>query len=205
MLPGCRLAVVHDARLVLAAAGVNAGIAVIAGTGSVAYGRASDGRETQRGGWGWMIGDDGGGAWITREASREVIGRAESGRPVGPLGEAILAACGARDSRELIANLHAMHEPMQWAGVASVVFATANVDPGAIEVIRRAAAALAELVRQVQDAIGLEGPVVLAGGLLLNQPILEAEVRERTTARCIRLEEPPVEGAVRLAEELLRL
>jgi N-acetylglucosamine kinase-like BadF-type ATPase len=205
MLPGCRLAVVHDARLVLAAAGVNAGIAIIAGTGSVAFGRTSDGRETQRGGWGWMIGDDGGGAWITREASREVIGRAESGRPVGPLGEAILAACGARDSRELIANLHTMHEPMQWASVAPAVFATADVDPGAVEVIRRAAAALAQLVRQVQDAIGLEGPVVLAGGLLLNQPILEAEVRERTSAQCIRLEEPPVEGAVRLAEELLRL
>jgi len=204
MLPGCRLSVVHDARLVLAAAGINAGIALIAGTGSVAYGRTANGRETQRGGWGWMIGDDGGGAWITREASREVIGRAESGRPVGPLGEAILAACGARDSRELIANLHAMHEPMQWAGVASAVFASANADPAASEVVHRAAAALAQLARQVQDALGLEGPVVLAGGLLLNQPLLEAEVRERTSAQCIRLEEPPVEGAVRLAEGLIR-
>lgn len=141
-----------------------------------------------------MIGDDGGGAWITREASREVIGRAESGRSVGPLGEAILAACGARDS----------HEPMQWAAVASAVFAGSAVDPASRDVIHRAAAALAQLVSQVQDALGLEGPVVLAGGLLLNQPLVQVEVRERTGAQCIRLEEPPVEGAVRLAEELAR-
>ena len=51
MLPGCRLSVVHDARLVLAAAGLDAGTALIAGTGSVAYGRSADGREAQRGGW----------------------------------------------------------------------------------------------------------------------------------------------------------
>src|SRR5256885_13432947 len=50
MLPGCRLAVVHDTRLVLAAAGVEAGVALVAGTGSVAYGRRTDGREAQRGG-----------------------------------------------------------------------------------------------------------------------------------------------------------
>jgi hypothetical protein len=40
---------------------------------------------------------------------------------------------------------------------------------------------------------------VLAGGQLLNQPRLEAEVRRRLGG-AIRLEEPPVAGAVRLAE-----
>jgi hypothetical protein len=45
----------------------------------------------------------------------------------------------------------------------------------------------------------------LAGGLLLNQPRLEAAVRQRIPGLpVIRLEEAPVEGAVRLAEELLR-
>jgi len=43
-LPGCRVTVVHDARLVLAAAGLASGIALIAGTGSVAYGLDSSGR-----------------------------------------------------------------------------------------------------------------------------------------------------------------
>jgi len=40
---------------------------------------------------------------------------------------------------------------------------------------------------------------VLAGGQLLNQPRLETAVR-RLLGAAIRLEEPPVAGAVRLAE-----
>jgi hypothetical protein len=57
----------------------------------------------------------------------------------------------------------------------------------------------------VRDALHIDGPVVLAGGLLLNQPRLEAAVRERIRdLPIVRLEEAPVEGAVRLAAELLR-
>ena len=41
--------------------------------------------------------------------------------------------------------------------------------------------------------------LVLAGGQLLNHPRLESAVRRRLGA-AMRLEEPPVAGAVRLAE-----
>jgi len=204
MLPGCRLSVVHDARLVLAAAGLDAGIALVAGTGSVAYGRTPDGREAQRGGWGWMIGDDGSGAWITREAAREVMRRVDSGAQLGALGEALLRACGVADARQMIAALHAMREPMQWAALALAVFETASTDGGAADIVERAAASLSQLAREVEHALGDDGPVALAGGLLLNQPNLEFAVRERLAMRCIRLEEPPVEGALRLAAGLLR-
>ena len=204
MLPGSRVAVVHDARLVLAAARLQTGIALIAGTGTVAYGRAPDGRETQRGGWGWMLGDEGGGSWITREAARAVMARAEAGHPIGALGEAMLAATGARDARQMGSNLHALREPMQWAALASAVFTSVAADAGAGEVVERGAAALANLVYEIQASLGLEGPVVLAGGLLLNQPLLESAVRSRLKAPCVRLDEPPVEGALRMAEELLR-
>ena len=204
LLPDARLAVVHDARLVLAAAGLESGIALIAGTGSVAYGRTPDGREAQRGGWGWMIGDEGGGVWIAREAARLVTARADAGESMAPLGEALLVATGARDVRHLVANLHTRHEPMQWAELASVVFATINTDAGSRSIVRRAAAELARIVGQVRTSLGVEGPVVLAGGLLLHQPRLEEAVREELGAGCLRLNAPPVEGAVRLAKELLR-
>lgn len=194
----------HDARLVLAAAGLDAGIALIAGTGSVAYGRAADGREAQRGGWGWMIGDEGAGVWITRAAARLAMSRLEAGAPAGPLVAAMLAATGAEDARGFIAVLHARHEPLGWAAMASVVFDTADEDAGSRDIIRRAAIELANRVVEVRDALGVEGPVVLAGGLLLNQPRLERAVRESLPMRCVRLEEPPVEGAVRLAQELIR-
>ena len=50
LLPGCRIMVVHDARLVLAAGGFDSGIALVSGTGSVAYGRDPEGREARAGG-----------------------------------------------------------------------------------------------------------------------------------------------------------
>ena len=202
-LPGCRLSVVHDARLVLAAAGLEAGIAIIAGTGSVAYGRTTGGREARRGGWGWMVGDDGGAVWIAREAAREVMARVDSEQDIGALGKALLAASAAAGPREMIARLHAMREPMQWAGLASAVFATAGVDEGSAAVIRRAAGALASLASGVRESLGVEGPVVIAGGLLLHEPRLELALREQLAMQCVRLEQPPVEGALRLAEGLL--
>lgn len=203
LLPGCRITVVHDARLVLAAAGLRSGIALIAGTGSVAYGQTDDGCEARRGGWGWMIGDEGSAVWVTREAAREVMRRADGAQPLGSLGQALLRACSARDSLEMTARLHAMHEPMQWAALAAAVFSTVDEDPGAASVVQRAGSALSDLARAVGECLQLNGPIVLAGGLLLNQPALEAAVREQLGPDCVRLEEPPVRGAVRLAEELL--
>lgn len=151
-----------------------------------------------------MVGDDGGGVWISRKAAREVLRRADAGAPPGPLGEALLKVSGAGDVRQLTGVLHAMREPMQWAALASTVFATADSDAGAEEIVRGAAADLASLVRDLRHDLGMEGPVVLAGGLLLNQPRLERAVRAELGDSCVRLEQPPVEGAVRLAAELLR-
>jgi glucosamine kinase len=202
-LPGARVCVVHDTRLVLAAAGLDAGIALIAGTGAVAYARSADGREAQRGGWGWMLGDEGSGVWITREAARLVLARVEHGSRAGALDDALLAQCGADDAQALIGNLHAMHEPRQWAELAKVVFDTADEDQGSREIIVRAASALAQIAVPLRKLT--DGPIVMAGGLLLNQPRLEEAFRRAVApARTIRLEEPPVEGAVRLAAELLR-
>jgi N-acetylglucosamine kinase-like BadF-type ATPase len=205
LLPESRVCVVHDARLVVAAAGLESGIALVAGTGSVAYGRTGDGREAQRGGWGWMIGDEGSGVWIAREAARLLMARSETGARLGALGEAFLGACGAEDAPRMVLRLHAMREPGQWAALAPLVFAAAASDPDSEAIIQAAGAQLARRALEVRDALDLDGPVVLAGGLLLNQPRLEAAVRERIPdLPIVRLEEPPVEGAVRLAAELLR-
>jgi glucosamine kinase len=200
--PDCRALVVHDARLVLAAAGVESGIALIAGTGSVAYARAADGREARRGGWGWMIGDEGAGAWMTREAARQVMARSDSGVAIGALGDALLHKAGAADPQQLIATLHGMHEAAAWAALAGAVFEAAPEDPGARAIVERAAGELAGLVSPLRKIVK-DGPVVLAGGLLLHQPLLDEAVRKAIPMRCVRLEEPPVEGAVRLAEGLL--
>jgi N-acetylglucosamine kinase-like BadF-type ATPase len=202
LLPDCRITVVHDARLVLAAAGFESGIALISGTGSVAYGRDRDGREARAGGWGWLVGDDGSGAWLAREAAREVLLRSDSGEPLGALGEAMLEAVKAPSATELMGTLNALNEPREWAALAGIVFEAASNDGGAALLVERAASGLADLVGLVRKQLSLDGPVVLAGGQLLNQPRLESAVRTRLGA-ATRLREAPVAGAVRLAERSL--
>ena len=199
LLPDCRITVVHDARLVLAAAGVESGIALISGTGSVAYGRDGAGREARAGGWGWLVGDDGSAAWLAREAAREVMLRSDSGQPLGSLGASLLSAVKARGTTDLMGRLNGLNEPREWAALAGVVFEAATDDAGAASLIERTASALGDLVGLVRKQLSLDGPLVLAGGQLLNQPLLESAVRNRL-GTAIRLREQPVAGAVRLAE-----
>jgi len=75
-----RVLVVNDALIALVAgAGDDPGIVIIAGTGSIVYGRSAAGDAARAGGWGHMIGDEGSGYWIGREALAAVM-RASDGR-----------------------------------------------------------------------------------------------------------------------------
>ena len=200
LLPGVRVLVVHDTRLILAAAGLDVGIALIAGTGSVAYARNAAGDEARAGGWGWMIGDEGSGAWIVRAALRELMRRREGDEPMGVLGERLLAATQNEDVLELIGRMQGYHEAGQWAAFAGAVF-DATDDPGAVRIIDSAAQSLAQLAGRAGTKVGVKGPVVIAGGLLTNCPDLASRVQARVGSATV-LEEEPVVGAVRLAESL---
>jgi N-acetylglucosamine kinase-like BadF-type ATPase len=203
LLPGARVLVVSDARLVLAAAGLEAGVALIAGTGSIALGRTPAGGEARVGGWGHLLGDEGSGYWMAREAVRQALRAEDLGRPATALHRALLAEGGSAGALKFARRLHDEREPGRWAALASTVVAGADHDPGAAAIVRRGAAGLAWLASRVREQLDDPGlPVVLAGGLLLGSPRLEREVRSRVPAPVLRLEQPPVVGAVRLAEGL---
>jgi len=77
-----RTLVVNDALIALVAgAGDNPGIVIIAGTGSIVYGRNAAGEAARAGGWGHMIGDEGSGYWIGREALAAVMRGADGRGP----------------------------------------------------------------------------------------------------------------------------
>jgi glucosamine kinase len=205
--PGA-LTIVTDIQLVLPAAGRTEGVAVICGTGSVAVG-SHDGRTVQVGGWGFLLGDEGGGYWVVREALRVLLDRRDHGRAPGELGDQLMAATGAND----LAALHRLvyqqpHRPSEWARHASLVLDSA--DPAATAIAARAADAAASLaaaaVRELDSPRGL--PVVLAGGLLGNAAFRDAArkavAQAVPEAEVTVLTDEPVAGAIQLARQAVR-
>jgi N-acetylglucosamine kinase-like BadF-type ATPase len=198
-----QVTVVNDALLVLAAAGVADGIACVAGTGSKTVGLLG-GQEERAGGWGYLLGDEGSGYWVVREAVRELALRQDSHAPLGQLGRAVLAAVKCPDVTSLLQAWYERPAPDLWAAMAPVVLDCR--DSFAEDLTERAARALATAVSSVHLRLGSPAafPVVLSGGLVtghggLAAATLRAVHDEISDAEVMVATEPPLTGAVRLA------
>ena len=76
----CQVEVVGDMVIAHHAAfGGEPGIVVVAGTGSIAYGRHASGRTARAGGWGFAISDEGSGHWVGVQAVAAVMHALDSG------------------------------------------------------------------------------------------------------------------------------
>jgi N-acetylglucosamine kinase-like BadF-type ATPase len=74
LLPHSRVVIESDAFVAyVGAIGLLPGVLLLAGTGSMAIGRRSDGSMIRVGGWGPFFGDEGSGHWIGREAVRSAL------------------------------------------------------------------------------------------------------------------------------------
>lgn len=205
-----RTLVVNDALIALVAgAGNRAGVAVLAGTGSIAYGRDSRNRAARAGGWGHVMGDEGSGYWIGRRALSAVTRQGDGRGPSTLLTGAVFRHFGVDAVSGLV---HAVYDvelpPHAVAALCPLVQSCHEAgDPIATTLLTEAAAELALAAGSVVARLELaqqEFPFVLSGGVfdgarhLRDQ--LETRLREiapRSTSA--RLEAEPAEGAVRLA------
>ncbi|MEU2541398.1 BadF/BadG/BcrA/BcrD ATPase family protein [Streptomyces iakyrus] len=202
--------VVGDAQLLVPAAGLDKGVGLVAGTGSVAVGRLPDGTAVQVGGWGAVLGDEGGAAGLVREAARAVWAAHDRGERPDALALGLIAALDVPEVPALGAALErATDVSAEWGRHAPAVFAAA-ADGSALArtVIDEAGWALAALVTRLADRGVAVDDVVVAGGTVLSQPELfdaftVALAETLPTARARPLRVPPVEGAVALARSLL--
>jgi N-acetylglucosamine kinase-like BadF-type ATPase len=211
-VPGASVRIVHDTELVLAAAGLDHGVGLIAGTGSVAWGRTrragthGPAREARAGGWGYLLGDEGSGYWIARQAVRHALRLTDRGRRLDRLSQQLAADCGLQRPAQLIDHFYSRPERRYWAGHARVVFElAARGDPAASAIVEASAHALSQLVGGVVDVLGEELPVVLGGGVLVHQRMLSDRVTALLLARRLTdvrvLDRDPAHGAARLAVE----
>lgn len=209
-----RVEILDDGEIVLATGSPeNWGVALIAGTGSIAWGKARDGRIARAGGWGYLIGDEGSAFDLAREALRAAT-HAADGRGEGTrLLAAILEFWNLREPMELIPRVYRSGlRPADIARLAPVVVCVAEEgDVVAQKLIERAGAALADTVIAVARALQLERvqiPLALTGGLLLEAETVrkhfldELPAREHTFSP-VELVYEPVVGAVRLALKMV--
>lgn len=196
--------VVNDAHLLSYAAGYPTAIGVISGTGSIAVGTTSEGNGISAGGWGWLVGDDGGATGLVREAVRATLIALDRGDRDHILESALTTAAGVGRIGEVSMKLM-LDRPEQWALLAPAVFsAAATGSPVAQRVISAAARSLRDLVNSVADRGAASDQIVLGGSVIASQPTFAAEVRallatSQPHAVTVVMDQPPVSGAVVLA------
>ncbi|MFI8215396.1 N-acetylglucosamine kinase [Streptomyces sp. NPDC085932] len=202
--------VVGDAELLVPAAGLDRAVGLVAGTGSVAVGRSPEGDPVQVGGWGAVLGDEGGAAGLVREAARAVWAAHDRGEEPDALAAGLVAAFGVAEVPALGAALEAATDvSAEWGRHCPVVFAAAEAgSPLARAVIADGGRALAALVVRLAARGVTVDDVVVAGGTVLAQPALyeaftSALAESLPSARAHRLGVPPVQGALTLARSLL--
>ncbi|WP_328347332.1 N-acetylglucosamine kinase [Streptomyces violaceus] len=202
--------VVGDAELLVPAAGLDKGVGLVGGTGSVAVGRLPDGGPVQVGGWGAVLGDEGGAAGLVREAARAVWAAHDRGEEPDALAAGLVAAFDVAEVPALGAALEAATDvSAEWGRHSPVLFAAAEAgSPLARSVIAEGGRALAALVVRLARRGATVDDVVVAGGTVLAQPALyeaftSALAEALPGARPHPLRVPPVEGAVALARSLL--
>lgn len=208
IVPRSRVVVVNDALIALEAGLPGApGVVIIAGTGSIAYGRNRDGVAARAGGWGYLLGDEGSGYWLGRQALRAVVRSADGRGPHTLLSERVLAHFGVGVSHDLVRKIYdGRFEPAAIAAIAVHVEAAAGEgDEIALRLIDTGARDLGLAGLSVCGQLRLShGPVVLGGGMFNAAPRLRQRVVSHLTGRrpsmvVTPLQKEPAAGAVTLA------
>jgi N-acetylglucosamine kinase-like BadF-type ATPase len=209
-----RVVVTNDARVAFVAGSVRrVGLALVCGTGSIAWGRNGAGKIARAGGWGWHVGDEGSGFWIGERAIRAAL-RATDGRgPQTALVAALLENFGLDRIDQLVRRVYDTEYPRHdVARFAVRVAAAASAgDAVAQSILADAAAELVLAATTVISALSLgtsgeSYDVVLSGGTFRALPGLQQDVTARLSqpaASILPLEVEPAVGAVRLALEAL--
>ena len=206
-----RLYIVGDMEVALeAAVGAGPGVVLVAGTGSIAYGRNGLGRQARAGGRGPGAGDEGSGYDIGCRAVEAVL-RAQQGKaPVTRLTKIVLHGLGVERVEELAGRVRPEAAAELAALVPAVAEASRAGDVAAKEILAQAATVLAGLALEVLEELDLleaEVRIALSGGVFAVSEEVFVGVRGGIAARAPQavvepLAATPAVGAVQLAQRL---
>jgi N-acetylglucosamine kinase-like BadF-type ATPase len=162
--------VVGDMVIALEAAfGNGPGVIVIAGTGSIAYGRNREGQIARAGGWGFAISDEGSGHWIGRAAVAAAMRAWDEDKDENTLLLAGLMKSWRLGTREQFVLAANATPPPDFAALFPTVVTLADSgDRSARDILTQAGTELAKLsgpvIRRLFPNSGAV-PVAMSGGV----------------------------------------
>ena len=154
------------------------GIAVVAGTGSIAYGEYAS-NSARAGGWGELFSDEGSAFWVAREALN-LFSRMSDGRTSkSPLYGILREHFGVASDLDVCAAVHgppALSRSQIAALSHLVARAASSGDPSALKIFDKASQELAALVHAVRDSLGtppdVRLPASYCGGMLERDSVM---------------------------------
>jgi glucosamine kinase len=172
LIPGAQVIIESDAFISsIGAIGIDPGVLLIAGTGSIVIGRDKDRSMFRVGGWGPYFGDEGSGFWIGREAVRAALRSLDSQSPTG-FTEQIATSLGLKSISEVVGA---------WAGgkigvpdIAGLFPSVADFYPAAPsrQILTEAAAHLRSLVEIAAKRVGLPDCRKSLSGSVAGHPVI---------------------------------
>lgn len=184
------------------------GVIVIAGTGSIAYGRNAQEETARAGGWGFAISDEGSGYWIGRRAVAIAVGEGEETHDTCLL-KTIAKAWGVTTHQQVVMAANSNPTP-DFATLFPVVLKAAEKqNKQARAVLAQAAEELVRLAEDVIDRLSSDTKgvrVAMSGGVFAHS----SQVREvfynrlsnkRPYVRLIEDVVEPVHGALQRARK----
>ncbi|MBW3535709.1 MAG: hypothetical protein KY453_10940, partial [Gemmatimonadetes bacterium] len=174
------------------------GVLLVAGTGSIAWGRSEDGRTGRVGGWGTLLGDEGSGHAIGLEALRRVTRDADGRGPSTDLRRRVLERLGLGGAEDLIAWSTGAAKSEIAALVPVVIEAAAAGDAVAGEILVKAVEELEGHLLTLLENLGpwsQPPPLALAGGLLGPKGPLRRGMERMGRSHRLPLVERPLDAA----------
>lgn len=155
------------------------GILMLSGTGSICRFRADDGVLRKVGGWGYLLGDEGSGFDIGRQAIRHAVMEADLGKPPGALTIALLAQYQVNQPNDLIVSIYGKAQPQQLiASCARTVQRLAQEgNAEASKILSNAAKSLLRMVKRAISSIKRQDVYqigAVGGALKPGSPLLKA-------------------------------
>jgi N-acetylglucosamine kinase-like BadF-type ATPase len=166
------LQMTNDAELAIGGLPDRVGVALVSGTGSIAYGRNAAGTRARAGGWGHIFSDEGSGYDVARQALRAFSAETDGYGPLTSITRRFMEYWELQDPFTII---NRVYDPNTTKGDIArlsriVVDEAAKRDEVSCQIISRTAEDLARIAKAVATRLelGPELSLAMVGGMLIN-------------------------------------